>query len=62
MTSHEWETAKRLKDDYWLYVVETALDNPKLTIRRNPYEKFKDKVRIEKVTTDRFIIDSWKEE
>jgi len=62
LTSHEWETAKRLKDDYWLYVVETALDNPKLTIRRNPYEKFKDKVRIEKVTTDRFIIDSWKEE
>ena len=30
ITSHEWETAHRMKDDYWLYIVENALDNPKI--------------------------------
>jgi len=60
LTSHEWETAQRLKDDYWLYIVENAFDNPIIHAFQNPYEKFKDKVRIEEVIDYRYIIEDWK--
>jgi hypothetical protein len=36
LTNHEWETAKRLKDDYWLYVVETVFDKPVIRTFQNP--------------------------
>jgi len=61
ITSHEWETARRMKDDYWLYIVENALDNPKITTLKNPFEIFKDTVRKEQVIEYRYIIDDWKQ-
>lgn len=60
ITSHEWETARRLKDDYWLYIVENSFDNPTITSIQNPYEKFKDSVRTEEVIDVRYVIDDWK--
>ena len=61
ITSHEWETAHRMNDDYWLYIVENALDNPKITRFKNPYDRFKDTVRKEEVIEYRYIIDDWKQ-
>jgi len=61
ITSHEWETARRMKDDYWLYIVENAMDDPKITTFKNPFEIFKDTVRKEQVIEYRYIIDDWKQ-
>jgi superfamily II DNA or RNA helicase len=36
LTPHEWQMAERLQDAYWLYVVEDALDAPRLHRIRNP--------------------------
>jgi superfamily II DNA or RNA helicase len=59
LTSHEWKTAERLQDDYWLYVVENAQSEPKITIIQNPYEKFKDSVKTEESIEYRYVIDNW---
>jgi len=61
ITSHEWETARRMQDDYWLYIVENALDNPIVYSIQNPYEKFKDSIRKEEEIVNRYFIDNWKE-
>jgi hypothetical protein len=60
ITSHEWETARRLQDDYWLYIVENSFESPKIHTIQNPYEKFKNSVRTEEVIDVRYIIDDWK--
>lgn len=44
-TSNEWIKAKRLKDEYWLYVVDDALGEGKIYTYQNPVERFKDKVK-----------------
>jgi hypothetical protein len=36
LTSNEYETAKRLKEDYWLYVVYNCGSNPEIHIIRDP--------------------------
>lgn len=36
LTPHEWQMARRLDQDYWLYIVEDATTSPKLTPVRNP--------------------------
>ena len=61
ITSHEWETARKMEDDYWLYIVENALDNPKVNPIQDPYEKAKDSIRTEEETVKRYYIDNWKE-
>jgi hypothetical protein len=61
ITSHEWETARKMEDDYWLYIVENALDNPKVNPIQNPYEKLKASIRTEEETAKRYYIDNWKE-
>ena len=61
ITSHEWETARKMEQDYWLYIVENALDNPKVNPIQNPNEKFKDSIRTEEETVKRYYIDNWKE-
>jgi len=38
-TPHEWQMAQRLGDEYWLYVVEDALEQPKLRRIRNPAQR-----------------------
>jgi len=38
-TPHEWQMAQRLGDEYWLYVVENASSEPKLSCIQNPAQK-----------------------
>lgn len=57
ITSHEWETCRRLGDDYWLYAVEDALTSPRITPYQNPCALFAGMVREEKVV--RYVIDGW---
>ncbi|MDP2767984.1 MAG: DUF3883 domain-containing protein [Candidatus Methanoperedens sp.] len=60
MTENEWKTAQKLNDNYWLYVVENALNEPKKNIFtiRNPSERFKDAKIIRRET--RYLISDWK--
>lgn len=60
LTSHEWETATRMKEVYWLYVVENALKQPKIYTIQNPSEKFKNIVKRIPTIDYRYIIDNWK--
>jgi CRISPR/Cas system-associated exonuclease Cas4 (RecB family) len=60
MTSHEWQTALRMKDMYWLYVVENALTKPDIHPINNPAEKFRDKVKKVPITDYKYIIEDWK--
>ncbi|MEM1967328.1 MAG: helicase-related protein [Candidatus Caldarchaeum sp.] len=60
LTSHEWETAKRMGDLYWLYVVENAIDNPTIHQIKNPGEAFKEKVKKIPIVDYRYIIEGWK--
>ena len=50
-----------MQDDYWLYIVENALDNPIINPIQNPYEKFKDSIRKEEEIANRYYIDNWKD-
>jgi len=36
LTPHEWQMARRLGDQYWIYVVENALSEPRLMAIRDP--------------------------
>ena len=60
LTSHEWETSQRFRDEYWLYVVENSENDPKITRIQNPYEKFKDSIKVEEVMDHRYVIENWK--
>ncbi len=46
MSSNEWRVASENKDNYYLYVVNYALSEPKLIVVQDPYNKLKDIVRI----------------
>jgi CRISPR/Cas system-associated exonuclease Cas4 (RecB family) len=60
MTSHEWQTALRMKDMYWLYVVENALTRPNIHTINNPVERFRNKVKKVPITDYKYIIEDWK--
>ncbi len=61
LTSNEWIVASRLRDYYWLYVVENALDDPKITTIQNPVKVFEDiVVRVPKIEY-RYVIENWKD-
>jgi len=60
MTSHEWQTASRMRGMYWLYVVEDALSEPKIYPIENPAERFRDIVKRIPVTDYRYLIEDWK--
>ena len=60
MTSHEWQTASRMRVIYWLYVVEDALSEPKIYTIENPAEKFRNTVRKIPITDYRYLIEDWK--
>jgi superfamily II DNA or RNA helicase len=59
LTPHEWQMAQRLKEAYWLYVVENALDEARhLNLIRNPAER----LQTEPVTgIVKFVVPNWKE-
>jgi len=60
LTDHEWTTAKRLQEEYWLYVVENVFENPQITMIQNPAEKYGSS--IEKMPTQQFrwVVHNWK--
>lgn len=60
LTSHEWGTAARMKEIYWLYVVENALEKPKIYLIQNPAEKFKSIVKKIPIIDYRYIVEDWK--
>lgn len=60
ITSHEWVTAEKMQDNYWLYVVENTMDDPTITQIQNPHERFKDTAAKEKVINYRYVINDWK--
>jgi len=49
LTPNEWIKAKRLKGDYWLYIVIDARTSPKLYIIQNPAERLKTREEIKVV-------------
>jgi SNF2 family DNA or RNA helicase len=59
LTLNEWLKAKRFKEQYWLYVVSNALENPTLHIINNPAENLKVEEKVEVV---RFVVslEEWK--
>ena len=57
LTPNEWLMAHRLGDEYWLYIVENAAQNPTLHRIRNPAAKLSPEERVEVV---RYVIRDWK--
>jgi len=53
LTQNEWFKAKRFKDDYFIYVVLNAAQNPQLFILQNPAETLEPEEKLEVV---RYII------
>ena len=60
LTSHEWETAKRIKDHYYLYVVENVFGEWSMSIFKNPYEKFSGEIIEKEVSEFRYEIRDWR--
>ena len=57
LTPHEWQMARRLGDEYWLYVVENAAGDPILHTIRNPA-----RLRAEPVTgVVAVVLPEWKQ-
>ena len=64
LTSHEWETAGRIGDDYWLYVVEDAFNESKspkdkIISIQNPYDTLKEAITPVEKTTLTYQIADW---
>ncbi len=57
LTPNEWLMARRLGDDYWLYVVEHAATEPVLYRIQNPAAKLKPHEVVEVV---RYVVKDWK--
>jgi len=58
LTSHEWQMAQRLGDDYWLYAVEDALTTPHITCIQNPAAK----LHVQEVMgVVEYVADRWQE-
>ena len=49
LTKNEWFKAQRFQDDYYLYVVMNASDNPQLYIIQNPSKYLEAEEKIEVV-------------
>jgi len=60
MTSHEWQTASRMRGIYWLYVVEDAASEPKIYTIENPAERFRHIAKKIPITDYRYLIEDWK--
>ena len=60
LTSNEWIVASRMGDYYWLYIVENALDSPKIMTIQNPVKVFGKVVKKIPVVEYRYIVEDWK--
>ena len=58
ITPNEWLMSQRLKDEFWLYVVENAAGNPELYTLQNPASCLSPEEQIDIV---RYIVKDWKE-
>ncbi|GIV82834.1 MAG: helicase [Anaerolineae bacterium] len=58
LTSHEWQMAQRLQENYWLYVVENALTEPRLHLIQNPAAHLKAQPVVGVI---RVVIENWRE-
>jgi len=58
LTPNEWLMAQRLKDEYWLYIIENASTNPELYLIQNPASCLS---LMEEVSIIRYIVKDWKE-
>jgi len=58
LTPNEWLMAQRLKNEYWLYVVVNAANNPELHLIQNPSAKFEPYKVVDIV---RYVVKDWKE-
>ncbi|NSW79113.1 MAG: DUF3883 domain-containing protein [Chthonomonadetes bacterium] len=59
LTSHEWQMAQRLKDEYWLYVVENAATQPHLHPIQNPADRLPAEQVVDVVG---YVIRNWSDE
>lgn len=59
LSEREWLTAENMGDDYWLYVVTNAKDNPTLSMIRNPVQSLA-AGEIMRRTRYHIPIDTWK--
>ena len=57
LTPNEWLMAHRLGNEYWLYIVENAAQNPTLHRIRNPASVLQAEQRVEVV---RYVVRDWK--
>lgn len=57
LTPNEWVMANRLKEEYWLYVVEQAASNPQLYTIQNPAARLKPHEEVEIV---RYVVKDWR--
>ncbi|MDW7979050.1 MAG: DUF3883 domain-containing protein, partial [Verrucomicrobiales bacterium] len=57
-TPNEWLMAQRLANEYWLYVVENAANEPKLFTLQNPAGKLRPDEVVEIV---RFVVKDWRQ-
>ena len=62
LTSHEWTTAGKFGDRYWLYVVENVHSGGDVTEIQNPREKLDSMITEEVITTHKYSFDwaEWK--
>jgi superfamily II DNA or RNA helicase len=57
LTPNEWLMAHRLREEYWLYVVENATTKPELYLINDPAKQLKPDQEIEIV---RYVVRAWK--
>lgn len=58
LTPNEWVMANRLGDEYWLYIIENAVNNPTLYLIQNPAINL---TPTEEVSVIRYIVNNWQE-
>jgi len=58
LTPNEWLMAQRLKEEYWLYIVTNAANNPELYLIQNPSAKLEPGKVVDIV---RYVVKNWKE-
>ncbi|KXB97076.1 MAG: hypothetical protein AA908_08490, partial [Chlorobi bacterium NICIL-2] len=58
LTPHEWQMAERLKENYWLYVVENALTEPHLHTIQDPAAHLQAQPVVGVV---KVVIENWRE-
>jgi len=57
LTPNEWLMSKRLREDYWLYVVSNAATVPELYLINDPYKNLD---ATEEVSIVRYVVRDWK--